>query len=68
MYYSVDEYKGKTEVSRDGLKFRLNEKMFNNPFLSPAYEGEAARREVRGRGFGSILVTFHNGRSMMRSF
>ncbi len=38
VYYSVDEYKGKTEVSRDGLKFRLNEKMFNNPFLSPAYE------------------------------
>lgn len=38
IYYTVDEYKGKTDVVRNGLKFRLKEKQFDNPFLSTAYE------------------------------
>ncbi len=38
VYFTVDEFKGKTEVSRNGIRFRCQEKMFDNPFLSPAYE------------------------------
>src|SRR3990170_403606 len=38
VYFTVDEYKGKEEVSRNGLRFRLNEKEFDNPFLKAAYE------------------------------
>lgn len=38
IYYTVDEFKGKTEVTRKGLNFRLNEKFFDNPYLSAAYE------------------------------
>ncbi len=38
IYYTVDEFKGKTEVNRNGLRFRLDENAFDNPFLSTAYE------------------------------
>jgi hypothetical protein len=38
IYFTVDEYKGKTEVSRNGLRFHLSEREFDNPFLSTAYE------------------------------
>jgi hypothetical protein len=38
IYYTVDEFKGKKEVVRNGLRFTLNEKAFDNPFLSAAYE------------------------------
>jgi len=38
IYFTVDEYKGKTEVFRKGLHFRLTEREFDNPFLSTAYE------------------------------
>jgi len=38
IYFTVEEYKGKTDVSRNGRTFRLTEKAFDNPFLSVAYE------------------------------
>ena len=38
VYFTVDEYKGKVDVVRGDLRFRLQEKQFNNPFLSTAYE------------------------------
>jgi hypothetical protein len=38
IYFTVDEFKGKSEVHRNGLRFRVNEKGFDNPFLSAAYE------------------------------
>jgi len=38
IYFTVDEFKGKIEVVRNGLRFRCNESEFDNPFLSPAYE------------------------------
>ncbi len=38
VYFTVDEFKGKTEVKRNGLRFRCSEPMFDNPFLSSAYE------------------------------
>jgi hypothetical protein len=38
IYFTVDEFKGKVDVVRGSLRFRCNEKMFDNPFLSAAYE------------------------------
>ena len=38
VYFTVDEFKGKSEVQRNGLRFRVNDKGFDNPFLSAAYE------------------------------
>jgi hypothetical protein len=38
IFFNVDEFKGKSEVSRNGIKFRVTEKDFDNPFLRAAYE------------------------------
>jgi hypothetical protein len=38
VFFTVDEFKGKTEVQRNGLRFRCQEGMFDNPFLSNYYE------------------------------
>lgn len=38
VYFTVDEFTGKTEVSRNGERFRCTESMFDNPFLSCIYE------------------------------
>lgn len=38
IYLTVDEFKGRVPVVRGGLTFRCNERMFDNPFLSEAYE------------------------------
>src|SRR5579863_2175999 len=38
VYFTVDEFKGKTPVKRNGTAFACNEAMFDNPFLRCAYE------------------------------
>lgn len=38
IFFTVEEYKGKHEVSRNGIRTRLSETDFDNPFLSTAYE------------------------------
>jgi hypothetical protein len=38
VYFTVDEFKGKTPVQRNGQTFVCNEAMFDNPYLSFAYE------------------------------
>jgi CYTH domain-containing protein len=38
IYFTVDEFKGKTPVVRKGIKFTCREGMFDNPFLSCVYE------------------------------
>ena len=38
IFFTVDEFKGKTEVRRNGIRFRCQERMFDNPFLSNYYE------------------------------
>jgi hypothetical protein len=38
VYFTVEEYKGRCEVHRKGIRFLLNEKEFHNPFVSAAYE------------------------------
>jgi len=38
IYFTVDEFKGKTKVEREGLKLDVGEKSFDNPFVSAAYE------------------------------
>jgi len=36
--FTVDEFKGRTPVMRQGVNFRCDERMFDNPFLAHAYE------------------------------
>lgn len=38
IYFTVDEFKGKKEVNRNGLKFKCRESDFDNPFVKEAYE------------------------------
>lgn len=38
IYFTVDEFKGKTPVRRNGVEFLCNEGMFDNPYLKFAYE------------------------------
>jgi len=38
VYFTVDEFKGKVPVVRNGLEFWCQEGMFDNPFLSYVYE------------------------------
>jgi len=38
IYFTVDEFKGRVPVTRNGVTFSCNESMFDNPFLSHAYE------------------------------
>ncbi len=38
VYFTVDEFKGKSPVRRKGLSFQCAEGMFDNPFLACAYE------------------------------
>jgi hypothetical protein len=38
VYFTVDEFKGKTTVHRSGTTLRCDESMFDNPFLSFVYE------------------------------
>lgn len=38
VYFTVDEFKGKVPVKRNGVNFVCEERMFDNPFLSFVYE------------------------------
>jgi hypothetical protein len=38
VYFTVDEFKGRVPVRRNGVHFQCNEKMFDNPFVSQVYE------------------------------
>ncbi len=38
VYFTVDEFKGKTPVRRNGVEFLCKESMFDNPHLSYVYE------------------------------
>lgn len=38
IYFTVDEFKGRTPVRRSGSTFQCEPKMFDNPFLSYVYE------------------------------
>jgi hypothetical protein len=38
VYFTVDEFKGKQEVIRKGLKFYCRESDFDNPYVKEAYE------------------------------
>lgn len=38
VYFTVDEFKGKVPVRRNGVTFRCEERMFDNPYLSFVYE------------------------------
>lgn len=48
IYFTVDEFKGKTPVVRNGARFSCSERMFDNPFLAHAYEVRSGA--TRGAG------------------
>jgi len=48
IYFTVDEFKGKTKVERDGLKLGVREKSFDNPFVSTAYEVRSSATRSAG--------------------
>lgn len=49
VYFTIEEFKGKKDVVRNGLSFRVNEKDFDNPFLSTAYEVRSSGTRSSGR-------------------
>ena len=49
IYFTVDEFKGKTEVRRNGIRFKCHERMFDNPFLSNYYEVRSGQPEAQAR-------------------
>lgn len=38
VYFTVDEFKGRVPVRRNGVSFQCNERMFDNPFVAESYE------------------------------
>ena len=38
VYFTIEEFKGLATVARNGARFRLSQRQFDNPFLSSAYE------------------------------
>lgn len=52
VYFNVEEYKGKVDVVRGGLKFRVQEKQFNNPFITAAYEVRSGATRSAGTRVG----------------
>jgi hypothetical protein len=38
IYFTVDEFKGKKDVIRNGIKFKCSESDFDNPYVKEAYE------------------------------
>jgi len=48
IYFTVDEFKGRVPVRRNGLLFQCNEKMFDNPFVSQVYEVQSGATRSAG--------------------
>ncbi len=49
VYFTIDEYKGTVDVHRNGVRFRLDESDFDNPFLSTAYYVQTGATRSAGR-------------------
>ena len=49
VYFTIDEYKGTVDVHRNGVRFRLDESDFDNPFLSTAYYVRTGATRSAGR-------------------
>src|SRR6266540_2843394 len=48
VFFTVEEFKGKAEVSRNGHRFLVKEKEFDNPFISAAYEVKSGATRSAG--------------------
>src|SRR5579875_133455 len=48
VYFTVDEFKGRVPVRRNGTSFRCHEKMFDNPFLPYVYEVQSGATRSAG--------------------
>ena len=65
VYFTVDEFKGKTPVQRNGRTFICNEAMFDNPFSRSCMKCGVARRGAQEHGSALISITCISGRSTM---
>ena len=66
VYFTVDEFKGKTPVRRNGASFTCEEAMFDNPFLSFVYEVRSGATRSAGTRFASTSTICISGRSTTR--
>jgi hypothetical protein len=48
VYFTVDEFKGRAPVRRNGQEFRCDPSMFDNPFLSYVYEVQSGGTRSAG--------------------
>jgi hypothetical protein len=48
VYFTVDEFKGKVPVQRNGVEFRCDARRFDNPFLSCVYEVRSGATQSAG--------------------
>ena len=48
VYFTVDEFKGRVPVKRNGAEFRCEPSMFDNPFLSYVYEVQSGATRSAG--------------------
>jgi hypothetical protein len=48
VYFTVNEFKGVVPVKRNGVEFQCDERMFDNPFLSRAYEVQSGSTRSAG--------------------
>jgi hypothetical protein len=51
VYFTVDEFKGKTKVEGEGLKFEVNEKAFDNRYVG----GRIVQRPDSDTTLASVL-------------
>jgi hypothetical protein len=50
VFFTVDEFKGKTPVVRNGVEFRCESEMFDNPLMSYVYEVRTGATRSAGVG------------------
>ncbi len=48
VYFTVDEFKGRNPVKRNGVEFQCEPSMFDNPFLSYVYEVQSGATRSAG--------------------
>jgi hypothetical protein len=67
VYFTVDEFKGRSPVKRNGTAFSCNEAMFDNPFLRYAYEVRSGATRSAGTRI-RIDFDYLNQRSLYDAF
>ena len=67
VYFTVDEFKGKVPLRRNGVNLRFTEEMFDNPYLSFAYEVRSGATRSAGTRIRIDFAYLHQ-RSLYDAF